>query len=770
MKISAHLSILAILLACTAGLQAASTIQFTATGYGVAEDAGAVTLTVQRLDDTNTVVGVDYASTNGTATAGLKYTAVSGTLTFAAGETNQAIVVPILNEAFVEGSQTFQVILSNPTGEGVLGLRTNATVRITDNDTGLQFEFGAYSGAEDAGSVLIGVLRGDDGNFPVTVDYAATNGTATAGVDYRDTSGTLTFAPGEKVKLFTVPILNDGLKEANKTFRLTLSNPAGGGVLGSLKTATVTIVDNDPGIQFEFNQYWVQENEATLTVKVLRGNDVDLPLFTVDYATTNLTAIAGQDYTETRGTLTFAAGETVKTITVPIEYDEQQEANKGFRLTLSNPSAGLVLGPNARANVTILDMTGTVAHRFDRIAMLPDQSVQLLLGGGVHKRFKDYFDLYPIEVSTNLVDWTPLTTLQRTNSSTNAFTYTDTQAGTSGMRFYRTVTNHLITAMLKPTGPRPVGMVTRLLTDPTRRNRYGISTNGSFMVSIWYPAVPESGKLPVSFEDPALWHDPGWLGTAFDREPYFVSHALPGAPCATEGGPCPIVLYSPGWTAARYGAAEKAENLASHGYVVASLDHFDATQTVFPDGTYLRGDTSVMSNAGFQDRVRDLLFVLGELARWNDTDPAFAGRLDLTKVAAMGMSWGGGVAGEFGRIDDRVKAVVLLDAYLQNADDLVRLGLSKPFIGMYSTELGGETGLFNKATRDAVRFLISSTGHLNFDDWYWYSYADKVGAGREAARTINVYTLWFLNKYLKGSSDPMPALADYPRVINFKQK
>jgi hypothetical protein len=57
MKTSAYLTILAILLACTAGLQAASTIEFTTTSYRVAEDAGAVTLTVRRLDDTNERVG-----------------------------------------------------------------------------------------------------------------------------------------------------------------------------------------------------------------------------------------------------------------------------------------------------------------------------------------------------------------------------------------------------------------------------------------------------------------------------------------------------------------------------------------------------------------------------------------------------------------------------------------------------------------------------------------------------------------------------------------
>jgi dienelactone hydrolase len=371
-----------------------------------------------------------------------------------------------------------------------------------------------------------------------------------------------------------------------------------------------------------------------------------------------------------------------------------------------------------------------------------------------------------------LVDWTPLVTLQRTNSSTNAFTYTDSQAWTSNIRFYRTVTNNLITPVREPTGPFAVGVISRLLTDPTRRNRYGISTNGSFMVSIWYPAVQEPGRLPSPLTERQLAQDPGVVGSFTDRIPYFVGHALPDAQCAPNQTPYPIVLFSPGWWVMRSGMAEQSEDLASHGYIVAALDHFDVMGSVFPDGTYLKGDTTDAgrSVAGFQDRVKDLRFVLEELVRCNDADPTFRKRLDLTKVATIGMSWGGGVAGEFGRIDDRVRAVVLLDAYLQHAGDLVRAGLRKPFLGMYSTEAGGDTGLFNKATRDAIWFKISSTGHANFHDWYWWSYPDDIEAGREAARTRNAYTVWFLNKYLKGSTDPMPSLAEYPRVINFKQK
>ena len=764
-----------LLLALGLSLHAQSVIQFAATTYNVTEGTSQVEIIVQRTNDLDTVVSVDFATTNLSATAGSDYIDVATSLTFPAGETNQTVAVPILNDGQPEGVETFQVLLSNPTGGAELGVRSNATVRVSDNDKALQLEFAKYQAREDEGSVLIGVLRGDDGDFPVTVEYATADGRALAGQDYTATSGKLEFAAGEKLKLLTIPILNDGLKEAEEMFRLYLTNASAGVTLGSPTSAGITIADNDLGVQIEFNTYWVQENEGTLTLRVLRGNDVDLSAFTVDYATTNMTATAGEDYTETKGTLEFAAGDMVKLLTISIADDQVVELDEKFTVTLSNPTGTSVLG-SFRATLTILDVTGMMGHQFDRIAVLPDQSVQLTLDGGVHKRYTDYFDLYPIEVSTDLVRWTPFVTLQRTNSSTNVFTYTDPAAAKSDFRFYRTLANHLITPLRQSTGPFAVGVISRLVTDPTRRNRYGVSTNGSFMVSIWYPAVAQVGQLPGRLEDASLLLDPTFLirtGNITDRCPYLISGSLADAPCATNQTSYPVVLYSHGFAGTRKEVAEKGENLASHGYVVVTVDHWDVWGTVFPDGAYLHaGATSqdAITAAGFQDRVKDLRVILDELARWNNNDPAFAGRLDLTKVATMGHSWGGGVAGELGRIDDRVQAVVLLDAYLQNADDLVRVGLSKPFLGMCSTEGGGDSTLYNKATQSAIWFMISPSMHNQFQDHYWLIFPGDLKGGREVARTINDYSLWFLNTYLKGSQDPMPARTDYPRVTNFRQR
>ena len=266
----------------------------------------------------------------------------------------------------------------------------------------------------------------------------------------------------------------------------------------------------------------------------------------------------------------------------------------------------------------------------------------------------------------------------------------------------------------------------------------------------------------------AFWE--GWL----DRVPYFHSYSMRNAPFAAGLTPSPVVFWSHGRTHYRNAGQEWAEHLASHGYVVVAVDHFESGNVVYPDGQYLSIDTSDTTGRDqsvqlFQDRVHDFVVLLDEMARWNQNDDFFAGRLDMQNVAAMGHSYGGGVAAEFCRIDSRVKTAVVLEGYLQNADALLAAGLSKPVLSMYREDANA-TDLFNKLKLDAVWFQIRFTEHESFDTWYWTVTSRTLDSGRETARTITDYTLWFLNKYLKGSTDPMPLPANYPQVFNFKQK
>ncbi len=73
-------------------------------------------------------------------------------------------------------------------------------------------------------------------------------------------------------------------------------------------------------------------------------------------------------------------------------------------------------------------------------------------------------------------------------------------------------------------------------------------------------------------------------GAWLDRLPSLHGHSFSNAPCASNVTGCPIVLYSHGATGQRAEAAPRAEDLASHGYVVVAPDHFDAFNTLWPDG------------------------------------------------------------------------------------------------------------------------------------------------------------------------------------------
>ncbi len=111
-----------------------------------------------------------------------------------------------------------------------------------------QFSTGSYTVSESAGGATITVTRLGDTSQAATVDFSISGGNAnpaSASTDYTPVSGTLHFAPGDTLKTFNVPIIDNAYVQGNRSIPLVLSNPAGGVFLGSPATATITIVDND---------------------------------------------------------------------------------------------------------------------------------------------------------------------------------------------------------------------------------------------------------------------------------------------------------------------------------------------------------------------------------------------------------------------------------------------------------------------------------------------------------------------------------------------
>ncbi|HUP42750.1 MAG TPA: Calx-beta domain-containing protein [Thermoanaerobaculia bacterium] len=223
----------------------------------------------------------------------------------------------------------------------------------------LRFESGAYTVAEAAGSVALRIRRvgGDDG--AVGVQLATANGTATAGQDYTAVNQNVSWAAGDDgTKTVAVPILNDTAVEGDETFTATLSNPTGGATLGVPATATVTIQDDDavqgPG-QIGFGAFaFAADRNAAAVVEVVRTAG-SAGQVSVQYATQAGTATPQDDYEPRSGTLTFAAGETSKTVTVPLKNDGEAEGLKAFGITLSSPGGGAILGAIRRATILVFD-------------------------------------------------------------------------------------------------------------------------------------------------------------------------------------------------------------------------------------------------------------------------------------------------------------------------------------------------------------------------------------------------------------------------------
>jgi hypothetical protein len=172
--------------------------------------------------------------------------------------------------------------------------------------------------------------------------------------------------------------------------------------------------------------------------------------------------------------------------TASIVLPNAQWSNAGsYSAVVSNPAGSVT------SRIALLTFP---VHGFERITANPDRTVSLNLTGSVTTTFAPYYDLYPLDASTNLADWSRLTMLLRTNSSSNALSYLDRDGTNLEKRFYRTHTNALITPLPKPSGPYSVGTFSRLMTDPSRSNRYNISTNSFFMVTFWYPAEAKAGR------------------------------------------------------------------------------------------------------------------------------------------------------------------------------------------------------------------------------------------------------------------------------------
>lgn len=212
----------------------------------------------------------------------------------------------------------------------------------------------ASEGNDSTGTVSVTVSLSAASSLPVTVYYGTSNGTAIAGMDYTQSSGQLTFQPGQTRQTLQIPILGDTTVEPDETFQVQLSGASNAIPGNTTDSATVTLSNDDqPIITITGNtlrEGSTGTTNATVTVNLSGAYNQSV---SVNYATQDGTALAGSDYTTTRGTLTFQPGETSKMISVPVLGDTAVEGNETFAVNLSSPvNATLSANNSAIVNVT----------------------------------------------------------------------------------------------------------------------------------------------------------------------------------------------------------------------------------------------------------------------------------------------------------------------------------------------------------------------------------------------------------------------------------
>lgn len=347
----------------------------------VTEAAGAVVKFTFRLSNPSSLpVTVSWATADATnimgmvtedsAHFGADYTAATGTVTFAPGliELPDAISVAILNDQYNERKEDFLIALGNPINATILDHFGNGT--IVDDDPLPQVSITPTPGSINegqAGSHLatFTVTLNAASSLPVKVTWAATRGTATdlgssatVQPDYINDSGEVLFPPLITSKTITVRVLGDTLVENAEYFFVNLLRADNATI--TQNHAVMQISNDDFGaslgpwfVQFSDPQYSVSEGAGFASITLNRADPSSESV--VVFYTQAGTASAGLDYTTTRVLVSFAAGETEKTILIPILADALIEGPETVRLFLRNPTGGPAGGDLSNATLTIVD-------------------------------------------------------------------------------------------------------------------------------------------------------------------------------------------------------------------------------------------------------------------------------------------------------------------------------------------------------------------------------------------------------------------------------
>jgi dienelactone hydrolase len=345
----------------------------------------------------------------------------------------------------------------------------------------------------------------------------------------------------------------------------------------------------------------------------------------------------------------------------------------------------------------------------------------------------------------------------------------------------------------KPTGPYPVGTRIIYLKDSRRTEDMAKSpeTPRELIVQIWYPADPSNNHLaPYERLSETI------LATSYRSVLW--TNSRKDAPVATHGGPFPVLLFNHAWAGRRTQDTFLTEDLASHGYVVASIDHtYNSSRVVLPGNRVIDniggGDPINPSqhsakeildtwNKELSKWVADEIFVLNTLQADNlDPKSFWYGRLDTNHAGALGHSFGGAAAIQVCSVDARIQSALNMDGW--TFGDIHQRAANQPTMFLYgitsdsapqdpdtmgpADRIGAELDTEDRNEVNATlqqfggyKVSISGTSHMDFTDrplitpWRrWLKPGDILPARIQTI--VRAYVLAFFDQTIRKESPPL---------------
>ena len=295
-------------------------------------------------------------------------TLTNDTLTFTSDTWGTAQTVTVTAAQDDDAASDAAVTLTHTAnGGGYVAVQETVTVTIVEKDTAV-LSVEAAEAAEDAGNVVFTVSISAAAGEEVTVDYATSGGTATAGQDYTETTGALTFAANSVAsQTISVPVTDDTVdEEEEETFTLTLSNVQGASLAGGESTLAVTGTitdDDDPAVTASFGQsaYSVDEGgtvEVTVTLSADPEREVTVQLTHDPQGNTS-----SADYSGVPENLVFQKGDTEKSFTFSATADDIDDDGESVALGFGTMPDRVTAGATATVTITDDDAAGVTVSK-----------------------------------------------------------------------------------------------------------------------------------------------------------------------------------------------------------------------------------------------------------------------------------------------------------------------------------------------------------------------------------------------------------------------